>query len=116
LNYVVRTGMTTWDYLTASFTRDGNIYSKNVSAIVPVDAQMIKCRVYVKGDAVGSSIIFGGPSVTTITEMAGIRTSYISDYWDLIVDIPVEGQQSFKYRASSVNISTLNMIILGWWL
>jgi hypothetical protein len=105
-----------WDYVVGDFTTDNTWRDWDLSGIVPTGATTVWLKISLEDNAAGSyfDIREKGKSNAyaiprNFTQVANVRI-------DQLNIVTCNADRVIQYRASNVTFTTINVVILGWWL
>ena len=115
-SFVDRGDPANWDWTTLNFTRDGNWYDLDLSAIVPTGAVAVLLRAFIKSLTVSCYIAFrkNGNANTINIDALYTQVSNIANRTTIIV--ACDSSQKIEYAGSSGTGEILTVAVAGWWL
>lgn len=114
--YEARGNVASWDYQTASFTRDGNWHSLDISAKVPSGTKAVLCRFYARANTVDHAAGLGEVGLVNPYASAGVSFSVVNRWIESSVFCPVTDDGRIGYYASGAAVIDIYLAIIGWWL
>ena len=114
--YEARGNVASWDYQTASFTRNGSWHTLDISAKVPAGTKAVLCRFYARANAVDHAAGLGAVGLTAPYASAGVSFSVINRWVESSVFCPVDDDGKIGYYASGSQVIDIYLAIIGWWI
>lgn len=114
--YIDRGGVVAYDFDEGDLTQDGTWYDLDLSGIVPVGASAVNLHwrgvdaaigriLYVRPNAAGQVI----GTCTLRNQVANISIAM----WHVIA---LPSNRKIQYRSIAPGLTTLNVVVRGWWL
>lgn len=114
-SFVDRGDPSATDFDEGDLTQDGGWYDLDLSSIVPSGAIAVLLLVWIKDDAVNTVLQFRKNGNSDIYNTSILRTQVVNVFNDADTIVACDSNRVIEYKASAA-ITSLGIIVRGWWV
>ena len=112
-----RGNLTGYDFEVGDLTTDGNWHDLDLSSIIPAGTTAVILRVSIDDDVAGRVIIFRTNGNTDATyNIHSVKNFNANQVATEDVIVTCDENRVIEYQATNTTITTLNIVVSGWWV
>jgi len=115
-NYVPRGDPASADFAVGNLTTNGVVQDLNLSGIISTGLKLVKLRVVVQDDAVGSIIEFRKKGNSNWVNDAACRTRVAGAPHDFDIEVECDASGIIEYLATNTTFDVIDIIVRGWFV
>lgn len=113
--YVSRGDPSADDFTQATLTMDNAFHDLDLSSIVPAGAVMVKVRIYLSDDHANATFSLRKNGNSNNKANSVLTNQVVGVAISDVFEVECDANRVIEYRASEA-LSTLQIVVLGWWL
>ena len=115
-DFVDRGDPAAYDFGIASFTTDGAAHDLDLSAIVPSNAKAVLLKIAIEDDTTVTRFRIGKKGNTELYNSGEFWTQVANVLFGTDFICPIGADGKLTYIASNLVITTINLLVKGWWI